>query len=199
MPWTNRFEIISGPPKLVHIRRLPGDDWQTACDEAMADQLAKARELDIFAVLRGWRNEKCPVLGAHFPLNIERAACTLFGTVARSVDMTVYTHVEGEIMLWISRRAKTKPTYPGILDSTVAGGVASGEMPFESLLCEAAEETTLPADVVKQNAKACGTAYGSTLRMQDRVESRGYYNQVYSTSTTSRSRRISNRFQRMEK
>ena len=142
------MKSFQDPLKVVRVRQLPGDDW------TMADQLAKARRLRYSPWLE---KREISRFKRQFPLNIERAACTLFGIVTRSVDMTVYTHVEGKIMLWTLRHAKTKSTYLGMLDSTVAGGVASGEMPFEYLVREAAEEATLPADIAKQDAKACGT------------------------------------------
>jgi 8-oxo-dGTP pyrophosphatase MutT (NUDIX family) len=43
-----------------------------------------------------------------------------------------------------------------MMDNTVAGGLSTGEKPFECLVRECEEEASLPADIV-QSAQACGT------------------------------------------
>jgi 8-oxo-dGTP pyrophosphatase MutT (NUDIX family) len=43
-----------------------------------------------------------------------------------------------------------------MLDSTAAGGVASGETPLSTILHECNEEASLPSDLVRRNAKAAG-------------------------------------------
>ena len=76
------------------------------------------------------------------------------------VHMTCYVTdvaVSYGMKLWVPRRAKCKSTYGGMLDNTVAGGIASGEDPFESLVREADEEASLPKKLVRKDAKACGT------------------------------------------
>ena len=62
-----------------------------------------------------------------------------------------------ELRLWIPRRAATKQTYGGMLDNTVAGGMATGETPLLCVVREASEEASLPEAFVKQNAKPAGT------------------------------------------
>jgi len=44
-----------------------------------------------------------------------------------------------------------------MLDNAVAGGIASGESPFESLVRECEEEASLPEALVRERVKACGT------------------------------------------
>lgn len=64
--------------------------------------------------------------------------------------MTVYTRTEGgEMKIWISQRNLNKHSHPGLLDNTVAGGVALGEEPFESLCREAEEEAGLTREVME--------------------------------------------------
>ena len=71
--------------------------------------------------------------------------------------MTVYTRTaKGALKFWIPRRAASRSTFPGMLDNTVAGGVAYGEMPFECIVREAAEEASLPEDLVRRNTKSVG-------------------------------------------
>ncbi|TVY53257.1 Uncharacterized protein LCER1_G005760 [Lachnellula cervina] len=127
------------------------------------------RENKTFEVLAGWRNELYPVYAEKNELiwNVERSASCLFGVVTYGVHMSCYTLLSEEekaeddtkhgFKLWIPRRAKSKQTYGGMLDNTVAGGIASGEEPFDSLVREADEEASLPAEHVRGHAKDVGT------------------------------------------
>lgn len=117
-----------------------------------------------FKVLSKWRDELYPVYGPKGELlfSLERAASALFGVVTYGIHMTAYVKSKGEegndeIKIWVPKRAETKQTYGGMLDNTVAGGIATGESPFASLVRESAEEASLPEDVVRNGAKAVGT------------------------------------------
>lgn len=117
------------------------------------------RQLDHFKVLKGWRNELYPVYGQDNKLlfSIERAASALFGVVTYGCHMTAYTVTEDKtIKIWVPRRAYNKQTYGGMLDNTVAGGLATGESPLDCIVREAAEEASLPEDLVRKQAKAVG-------------------------------------------
>ena len=99
--------------------------------------------------------------------NIERSGASLLGVVTYGVHMTAYTRVESAsygIKLWVPRRAKGKQTYPGMLDNTVAGGMATGETPLECIVRECEEEASLPAELVRENLKAHGTVTYLYLR-----------------------------------
>lgn len=127
----------------------------------MASTTAAMRATGHFKVLEKWRDELYPVYGPNGEalFDIERAASALFGIVTYGCHMTVYTrdtHVGG-MKIWVPRRARNKQTYGGMLDNSVAGGIASGEEPFESLVREAHEEASLPEAVVRDNARAAGT------------------------------------------
>jgi len=80
--------------------------------------------------------------------------------VTYGVHMTIY-HAprpgsDDEIKIWVPTRARTKQTWPGFLDNTVAGGIPSGMPVFESLVKESMEEGSLAEDVVRENARAVG-------------------------------------------
>jgi hypothetical protein len=83
------------------------------------------REEKVFPVLEGWRNELYPIYGdLNQPDNVafvmERASTPLFGISTFGVHLNAYTkNEEGEIFMWVARRALTKPTYPGLLDNCV--------------------------------------------------------------------------------
>ncbi|PWY84847.1 thiamine pyrophosphokinase-related protein [Aspergillus heteromorphus CBS 117.55] len=156
---------------------FPANDWfvdyknrtltmltsPTATPAQRSAVIAKALELavqqDTFSVLRGWRNELYPVYGpgGEFLLEMERAASPLFGIVSYGVHATAYTKdANGELRIWVPRRSQTKQTWPGMLDNSVAGGMSTGEMPFECLVREAMEEASLPEAIVRANAVPVG-------------------------------------------
>ncbi|KIO20882.1 hypothetical protein M407DRAFT_132596 [Tulasnella calospora MUT 4182] len=125
----------------------------------------KWRDTGLFSDVIGgrlWRNELYPIYplamrdntteGAAFVM--ERVCCALFGFVTYGVHMTMYTE-DGRI--WVPRRAKTKQTWPGLLDNSVAGGIPYGLKPMESLIKECMEEASLPEEIAK-NAKTVGCA-----------------------------------------
>ncbi|KAH7883002.1 NUDIX hydrolase domain-like protein [Phlebopus sp. FC_14] len=124
-----------------------------------------------------WRNEMYPVyrnpFGVHRPYDpdgaedsdagnyafeMERSACALFGVVTYGVHMTIY-HEDtdgGNVRVWIPTRSRTKQTWPGYLDNSVAGGVPSGMSMFESLVKESMEEASIEEHIIKTHAKCVG-------------------------------------------
>ena len=89
--------------------------------------------------------------------SVERFAGNLFGIVGRGAHLTVYTHEEdGSMRIWVPRRAVTSFTLPGMLDTTVAGGVPDHQSPFHNVIQEAAEEASLPEGLVRRCARAVG-------------------------------------------
>lgn len=134
------------------------------------------RSQKTFALLSGWRDELYPVYGPNNELlfNVERSASPLFGVVTYGTHMNCYVRVSAEeqakegskydMKMWIPRRSRQKQTFGGMLDNGVAGGIASGEGPLESLVREADEEASLPEKIVSENVKAVGTVTYSYLR-----------------------------------
>lgn len=115
---------------------------------AVATTLLAMRATGHFKVLDKWRDELYAVYGRGRELlfDVERSASPLLGVVSYGVHLTAYTRAPdtGEIRIWTPRRARTKQTYGGMLDNAVAGGIASGESAFESLVRECGEEASLP-------------------------------------------------------
>lgn len=121
-----------------------------------------------YRILEGWRDELYPLYHPHYKgLAMERSGTALFGVNTYGVHMTVYTHEKGELKLWVPRRAKTKQTYPGMLDNSVAGGLSLGEKVLDCVVREADEEASLPEELVRLNAKACGTVSYFLVRDKD--------------------------------
>lgn len=146
---------------------MPQDKTVTVVGEtveqrsANVDKLAKLlRDEYKWEVLKGWRDELYSVYAPRGTLlfRIERAACHLFGLVTYGVHMTGYVWNGAlDLRIWVPRRSLQKQTYGGMLDNTVAGGIASGETPVETLIREAKEEASLSRETVLARAKICGT------------------------------------------
>lgn len=157
IPWTEDFKLIPAPQKEIHLLRRDVENWQEECSDAIDRLLDIVREKNIFPKLRPKRDEKSPIVGANFPIGVERSASGLFGMVGVGVHMTVYTRTDsGPIKFWIPQRNLNKSSYPGLLDNTVAGGVDGTEEPFECLVREASEEAGLPEEQVRRDARAVG-------------------------------------------
>jgi 8-oxo-dGTP pyrophosphatase MutT (NUDIX family) len=101
---------------------------------------------------RGWRNEAYPV-GASFGrrlFEMERAAIPAFGVRAYGIHVNGFVGDGVDLRLWVGRRSRHKPTYPGQLDHLVAGGQPAGLSLEENLLKECAEEASLTPDIVRR-------------------------------------------------
>ncbi|KAI0315284.1 NUDIX hydrolase domain-like protein [Amylostereum chailletii] len=92
----------------------------------------------------------------NYVLSIERAASALFGVVTYGIHMTVYEEEDGEVRIWVPRRAATKQTWPGYLDNSIAGGIPARMSPRCSMVKESAEEGSLSETLVGQHSKAVG-------------------------------------------
>lgn len=130
----------------------------------VAQLTAYWRKNQTFRLLRGWRDELWPVYGRHGELlfSMERAAMGLFGTTRYGVHMTAFIRRRDadskyDFRIWVPTRSTAKPTYPGMLDNTVAGGLMTNEDPFECVIREADEEASLPEMVVRSYAREVST------------------------------------------
>ncbi|OAA46274.1 thiamin pyrophosphokinase- protein [Metarhizium rileyi] len=155
---------VRGEMKVSHIDKTlllfqyPSEPERTATAASLS---AYWRENRTFKLLTGWRDELWPVYGRNGELlfSMERAAIGLLGTVRYGVHLTAYVlepSAPHGILLWIPKRAANKSTFPGKLDNTVAGGLMTGEVPFECIIREADEEASLTEIVVRQNAQEVG-------------------------------------------
>lgn len=100
--------------------------------------------------ISGWRGEQYPVSTgfAQAPLmSMERAATPLFGVRAYGVHVNGYVRHGDEPMLWIARRSRAKPSYPGELDNFVAGGQPLGIGLLDNVIKESAEEADVPRSI----------------------------------------------------
>lgn len=128
--------------------------------EAVAGVTAKLRDQ---GVIRGWRDELVPVasgFGDEPKFLVERAAYPLLGTSGYGVHVNGFVQSpDGTKKLWVGRRAKTKQTWPGMLDHVVAGHVSHGLTPTETVVKEAGEEAGIAADLAERARPAGAVSY----------------------------------------
>lgn len=120
--------------------------------QAFEQVLQYLKQTDKFVTLQGWRNETYPVYFrcAEAPLcHVERSGCPLFGFIQYGVHISGYTFKNGELMLWIGRRSKTKETFPNMLDNMCAGGLSSGLSVRECAIKECQEEGSVDDETLK--------------------------------------------------
>ena len=134
----------------------PSLDTPVKRTAAMRTFLLELRDRGLFG--KTWREEPykvAPHFNAPTLLEMERAAVPWFGVRAYGPHMTGYVKKRGGLHIWVPRRSYTKPTYPGELDNTVAGGQPANIGIFDNLIKECAEEASIPRSVAEQ-AKAVG-------------------------------------------
>lgn len=81
---------------------------------------------------------------------MERAAVAYFGVRSYGVHINGLVEKEGGIHIWIARRTKDKPFWPGKLDQIVAGGQPAGISLIENVIKESAEEANIPRNLASQ-------------------------------------------------
>ena len=150
---------LAGSVARAHLPALAR--WPLAlqlADGALTLSLPAAERNDFFTLANrrlhqdglvvGWRNETYPVLAQHggrLLATVERAASRFWGTTTFGAHCNGYlADASGRPShLWIARRARNKPTDPGLLDNLVAGGVPHGQTPAACVLREGWEEAGL--------------------------------------------------------
>lgn len=131
-------------------------------NEAIAKVARTLKDQGYFKpVLDGWRNELYVVFNpSKVPyLLVERAASPLFGVITYGVHITGYvpaSPTSSGMRLWVPRRSYQKPTFPGMLDNTVAGGLGYPYGIYDTAIKECGEEAGLEEDYVKQRLTSVG-------------------------------------------
>lgn len=135
MPWTEDFRIIPGS-KEIHLIQKDDPAWETLCTDSIDTLLDNARASGVFPKLGKKRDEKFPIVGAKFPIGIERSASSLFGIIGQGVHMTAYSRTEFGLRFWIPQRNLNKSTYPGQCPIHYVAPV-----PWEVNLCSSCQTT----------------------------------------------------------
>ncbi|XP_022223125.1 uncharacterized protein YJR142W isoform X1 [Drosophila obscura] len=124
--------------------------------EQLEKVLRNLRSEGLFPALQGWRDEYFEVKSEHRALlKMERAATPLFGVRKYGVDINGYVrHPTQGLCIWLQQRSNTKETWPGKWDNMVGGGLSVGFGIKETAIKEAAEEASIPCDLVKNLVSA---------------------------------------------
>lgn len=133
--------------------KLADPGSRSAAVAEVAETLAASGDLpplrgELYPVLRRWG--EAPLL------EMDRALAPRFGFRDFGVHVNGYRQVDGELHLWIARRAADKATMPGKLDQMVGGGQPAGLSIAENLVKECAEEAGLPESLARR-ARPAGT------------------------------------------
>lgn len=88
-------------------------------------------------------------------LKMDRSATSLFGIRNYGVDINGYVrHPTRGLCIWLQQRSDTKQTWPGKWCEMVGGGLSVGYGIEETAVKEAAEEASIPSDLVKNIVSA---------------------------------------------
>jgi 8-oxo-dGTP pyrophosphatase MutT (NUDIX family) len=154
MPWNENF-IVNHQSRIVDLAIT--DSTPEAINKAFQDTIDAAITSDNFSALHGDHSEPYLVQGVFYPLHIERFTAPIFGIATRGAHMTGYTRSSsGELKIWVGRRSAHLFTYPGKLDTTVAGGVKAQHTPHQCIIEESEEEASLPKDFVSKHVRSVG-------------------------------------------
>ncbi|PVH84238.1 NUDIX domain-containing protein [Cadophora sp. DSE1049] len=156
MPWTSDFHVDHAARAVYLKSEDTTSDLSTSCTNAFSKLIQRSIDQDNFTVIHKRHSEPYPIVGYKHPVKFERYASNLFGFVSRGAHLTVYSNTKDGMKIWVPRRSAHLFTYPKCLDTTVAGGVAAGEGPFECIVREADEEASIAEDLVRSETKACG-------------------------------------------
>nr|XP_013107327.1 unnamed protein product [Stomoxys calcitrans] len=124
--------------------------------EKLDQVLRELRSKGLFSALQGWREEYYEVKAEHNSLlKMDRSATPLFGVRKYGVDINGYVkHPTQGLCIWLQQRSNTKETWPGKWDNMVGGGLSVGYGIKETAIKEAAEEASIPSDLVKNLVSA---------------------------------------------
>jgi 8-oxo-dGTP pyrophosphatase MutT (NUDIX family) len=136
-----------------------GQNTAAVVNEAFATLISTCIERNLFKVIGGRHSELFAIPSARYPepVYLERYAATLFGITCRGAHLVAYTMTLDQGMkVWVPRRSAHLFTYPGMLDTSVAGGVKAGSSPLQTIIEEADEEASLPEELVRQRVRSRG-------------------------------------------
>ncbi len=103
-------------------------------------------------ILRSWVGEQYHVntgFNHQSFFTIERSAASLLGIKKYGVHINAWVEKKGQVYLWVARRAKDKPTFPGKLDHLVAGGHGADYQIEDTMIKECAEEANIPKNIAQ--------------------------------------------------
>lgn len=148
--------------------------------EVFAEIASKWKETDDL-LAKTWRNELYVIYNPQATpyMLMERSFAYILGVVTHGAHINGYIPPEKTkdkvLKMWIPRRSPTKSTYPGMLDNTIAGGLAHPYGIWENVIKECYEEGGLDKAFVEANTKPVGVLtwicqpYGPSSHAQPEV------------------------------
>jgi thiamine pyrophosphokinase len=135
--------------------RLRGEAARTAALERIAAALAGRGHFKLRGEAFDVRAEPAgPVLA-----RLDRGALPPFGIISQGVHVNGFVRRPDGLHLWVGWRSKQKPVAPGQLDNIVAGGIPAGLDAEQTLVKEAGEEASLPAELATRAVPAGRVSY----------------------------------------
>lgn len=90
---------------------------------------------------------------------LDRGALPAFGIISQGVHVNGLVRRAEGLHLWVGWRSRSKPVAPGKLDHLVAGGIPAGLSAEETLVKEAAEEASVPAELAVRARRVGRVSY----------------------------------------
>ncbi|XP_055541525.1 uncharacterized protein LOC129727579 [Wyeomyia smithii] len=163
----NVLEQLFKYPEVFFIRTAEPDKQNIVeLNPAFRDYIERSEQVDrvlkefraqgVFIALKGWRNECFDVKSTtESLLKMERSATCLFGVRNYGVEINGYVrHPTKGLCIWLQQRSDTKQTWPGKWDNMVSGGLSVGYGIYETAVKEAAEEASIPPNLIKNLVSA---------------------------------------------
>ncbi|KAJ2902254.1 NUDIX domain-containing protein [Zalerion maritima] len=110
----------------------------------------------LFPLLVNKESEPYLLAGTSPPVSLQRFSSPIFGVSSRGAHMTIYVRSPssaGGIKIWVPTRSHKSFTYPGLLDTSVAGGVKADHSPRRCVEEEALEEASLDVEATGLGGK----------------------------------------------
>lgn len=179
LPWTADFSIDHKDKVVrVAVAEIEADSINAAFQAVIDGAIALGTS--VFPNLTS-HSEMVRIVGAKeypsktsnqpVPIRLERFAASLFGICSRGAHLTAYVRdinqpFSAGLKVWVARRDANLHTYPGMLDTTVAGGVKAEDTPWQCIVAESDEEAALPLSYVEKKVVPAGVVTYVTQRKE---------------------------------
>lgn len=132
------------------VRLADGIQGFDARSQAVAEVVGALRAKGVIARHHGEPYRVAADFSSPALLTIDRASVAYFGVRAYGQHLNGFVRDGDELLMWLGRRSCSKPSYPGMLDQLVAGGLPHGISLQDNLAKECWEEAAIPAELARQ-------------------------------------------------
>jgi 8-oxo-dGTP pyrophosphatase MutT (NUDIX family) len=147
--WPENFAVGSEVVKLTVPSMKDNEDTDFECWSATLREVnGSLAEAGIIHQIHGELYPVKPAFEHPAMMVIDRAAASYYGIKAWGQHLNGYVRKNGQLLMWIARRSKTKGTFPGKLDNMVAGGLPHDISLRQNIIKECQEEASIPAELL---------------------------------------------------